>query len=206
MREVWEGVFHSWELLRGAHEGGQVVGSGLREEGWGEITLAPAVSRPRSRRSGTVWGDRLRRAGECVGHEHHASSVAVSFMPQRTAEREHRDGGLTPSCTRTSRGCGASGVAPSRAGGGRWPGTASRPPGHRSSRPGSVSGGRRRRARSAGYFSRDFGSSAAATALRPFLPGLLEGRNQRVVGTREVGDVVERLSRDRRRDEGGASM
>jgi hypothetical protein len=50
MREVWEGVFHSWELLRGAHEGGQVVGSGLREEGWGEITLAPAVSRPRSRR------------------------------------------------------------------------------------------------------------------------------------------------------------
>ena len=74
-----------------------------------------------------------------------------------------------------------------------------RPPGHRSSRPGSVSGGRRRRARSAGYFSRDFGSSAAATALRPFLPGLLEGRNERVVGTREGGDVVERLSRDRRR-------
>ena len=26
VREVWEDVFHSWELLRGAHEGGQVIG------------------------------------------------------------------------------------------------------------------------------------------------------------------------------------
>ena len=26
VREVWEDVFHSGELLRGAHEGGQVIG------------------------------------------------------------------------------------------------------------------------------------------------------------------------------------
>ena len=51
VREVWKDVFYSWELLRGAHEGGQVIGSGLREEGWGEGDLAPAVSRPRTRRS-----------------------------------------------------------------------------------------------------------------------------------------------------------
>ena len=49
VREVWEDVSHSWKLLRGAHEGGQVIGQGLREEGWGEVTLAPALSRPRSR-------------------------------------------------------------------------------------------------------------------------------------------------------------
>jgi len=26
VRKVWEDVSHRWELLRGAHEGGQVVG------------------------------------------------------------------------------------------------------------------------------------------------------------------------------------
>jgi hypothetical protein len=51
VREMCEDVSHSWELLRGAHEGSQVIGYGLHEEGWGEVTLAPAVSRPRSRRS-----------------------------------------------------------------------------------------------------------------------------------------------------------
>ena len=30
VREVWEDVFHSRELLRGAHEGGQVIGDGFR--------------------------------------------------------------------------------------------------------------------------------------------------------------------------------
>jgi hypothetical protein len=32
------------------------------------------------------------------------------------------------------------------------------------------------------------------------IPVLLEGRYQRVIGAREVGDVVERFARDRRRD------
>ena len=49
VREVWEDVFHSGELLRGAHEGVQVIGYGVRDGGWGEVTLAPAASRPRSR-------------------------------------------------------------------------------------------------------------------------------------------------------------
>jgi hypothetical protein len=40
VREVWEDVFHSGELLRGAHEGVQVIGDGF-----------DAVSRPGSRRS-----------------------------------------------------------------------------------------------------------------------------------------------------------
>jgi hypothetical protein len=51
VREVWEDVFHSGELLRGAHEGVQVIRDGVLDEGWGEVALAPAVSRPRSRRS-----------------------------------------------------------------------------------------------------------------------------------------------------------
>jgi hypothetical protein len=51
VREVREDVFHSGELLRGAHEGVQVVSDGFRDGGWGEVTLAPAVGRPRSRSS-----------------------------------------------------------------------------------------------------------------------------------------------------------
>ena len=34
----------------GAHEGVQVVSDEFRDGGWGEVTLASAVSRPRSRR------------------------------------------------------------------------------------------------------------------------------------------------------------
>jgi hypothetical protein len=49
VREVWEDVFQGGELLRGAHEGVQVVRDGFCDGGWGEVTLAPAVSRPRSR-------------------------------------------------------------------------------------------------------------------------------------------------------------
>jgi hypothetical protein len=48
VREVREDVFHSGELLRGAHEGVQVVSDGFRDGGWGEVTLAPAVSGPGS--------------------------------------------------------------------------------------------------------------------------------------------------------------
>ena len=55
VREVREDVFHSGELLRGAHEGVQVVRDGVRDGGWGEITLAPAVSRPRSLSSFCCW-------------------------------------------------------------------------------------------------------------------------------------------------------
>jgi hypothetical protein len=48
VREVWEDVCHSGELLRGAHEGVEVIGFGERDGSWGEVTLAPAVSRLRS--------------------------------------------------------------------------------------------------------------------------------------------------------------
>ena len=80
VREVWEGVFHTWELLRGAHEGGQVIGYGYTTKAGARH---PRLSREPSAQpaiiltaAGTVWvidfGELGRRDAQIVLDRAHA--------------------------------------------------------------------------------------------------------------------------------------